>query len=590
MDKNTIEILLLFGIVFVSLAIIVLFGRRYAARLDAEGFQGVARGGATPINRDVYDRPVRNKETRAQNQYTQGRYSQTTQNVTNARVKFIRIDGKNDWLYFSQIAVYDLGGTNVAPSATPTSSGTHRDCHDHHHHGRHYDWRKVRHFDNGGCHTMRMSSAIDGNLNSPENRWWDWGNDGEEGQTGGIYHSSSWSGPWFELSLRDEIYVREIKIWQRYDNNGSALGGFKLKLLSANRTVIQEHTLGGSDRIQTYAGPALNSCPGGFRKEGDNYSTTCRQNCAAGETADNANLICYRPCNSGDYLEGGTGGTCKTPCASGFTLGGNTCFRDCVAPEADAGGNRCYVACAAGEDASRFPRCHKPCETTAGAGAAYRLIEDRCFPRDPFTYLPIAWTGPIISQADTVENIGLCLPLGQKNGDRAGIWGSVPTTSSDTSWDVVWAYTEDMELVNMNNRKCLDTAFLQSTPTVWDCNGGQQQKWFVDSEGRIRSKQYPDRCLTTDTANGYVEGNPLRLNKSRAIDLQPCTNDGSKFQRWRIPAARVGINQAVAPAAGPPALPSEPIIRDAFTDGSGGGSDSKPLAARLAERVTEDAF
>ena len=148
-----------------------------------------------------------------------------------------------------------------------------------------------------------------------------------------------------------------------------------------------------------------------------------------------------------------------------------------------------------------------------------------------------------------------------------------------------------MELINMETRKCMDAG--GEAPCMWDCNGMEHQKWIIDSEGRIILKSDKSKCVTAVDWSPRPTGDPIvQLTVNKKVSLQPCTNDGNKFQRWLIPAARVGINQAVAPAAGPPALPSEPIIRDAFTDGSGSGSssDSKPLAARLAERVTEDAF
>jgi hypothetical protein len=592
-----IEILLLFGIVFVSLGIVVGLARRWlnAAEADTakwmEAFQGVARGGMAPMYRGDYDRPRYVKQTKAQNQYAQARYTQATERVTNPPIKFVRIDGKNDYISISQVAIYNLAGENIAPQGNATSSGYYTDCHHHHHHGKHYDWGSWVHRDNHGCHDHIPSKAIRGDLNM---HWFD-------SEPDGIYHSSNTSAPWFEISLAAENDLKSIKIWNRADCCQDRLSGFKMKLLSSSRALVYEFTLNSND-VQEWFIPSY-KCRAGYRKLGGDYDTTCIQNCAGNETADNNGRICYRPCNGGDYLEGGTGGTCKTPCESGFTLSGNTCYKNCVSPDVELDTANCYKPCKAGEDDTRRPKCYKVC--TSG----YRLIEDQCFPNDPATYLPIAWQGQVISQVDTTQNVGLCLPFPDKrNGVKAGFWGPISSPATDTSSDQIWAYTENMELVNMNNRKCLDTSSLTKTPLMWDCNNGITQKWFIDSENRIRSKQYPDRCLTTDGPNTYTtaattkDPNPVvRLNTSggMAIDLQPCTADGNKFQRWKLPGPRVGLQGVGASASAPPALPepinrdgfigtqAEPINRDGFADG---GTQAEPLSTTLAQRTTDDAF
>jgi hypothetical protein len=570
MNKNTIEILLLFGIVFVSLGIIVIVGRQYAAHLEREGFQGVARGGAAPMYRGDYNRPIYDKERYTRETYTQERYSQEVRNITNSQIRYIRIEGGSDHLTLSYIAVYTNTGEELSTKSTVSSSGEHQYCRDDWKFGRRWNvtgwaWRDGW-VPTWGCDTAGMWYVKDGDIRNKDYYT--------------IYHSSG-GNAWLEMTLDQAYWLDRVVVYNRKDADTHRLAGYTIKFYDNNKRFIFEQRLNANQQ-QTITMPAY-TCAAGFRQIGGARGTRCEQNCAAGEDADNGALMCYKPCKSGMNLEGGRGGTCRRPCNAGFTLGASdVCFKDCVAPDIDAGGNRCYRPCAAGEDASRPPKCYRVCPGT------HRLIEDQCFPNDPYTYLPIAWFGPVVSLAETTRNMGLTLSLGGHKGAAVGLWGSISETASSTNYatDQLWAYTENMELVNMHNRRCLDTSTGATkggeNPTTWDCHGGENQKWFVDSEGRIRSKQVPTLCLTAGDPNSPSV--PLPLNSR--LTLQTCTNDGNKFQRWRIPGARAGLNQAVAPAAAPPALPAEPLNRDGFTDAGSGSSSSK----RLLERTTDDAF
>jgi hypothetical protein len=207
--------------------------------------------------------------------------------------------------------------------------------------------------------------------------------------------------------------------------------------------------------------------------------------------------------------------------------------------------------------------------------------DDNCYPVRPEDYLAVAWRGPILSMAD--QTVGLTTSLGKANFSKIGMWGPISAAASDNVSDQIWAYTENMELVNMYNRKCLDWGS-DAPPVLWDCHGGNNQKWFVDSEGRIRSMVDKNMCLTvTDytTTPLTAGGNPVaRINGNPPLRLQACTADGNKFQRFVttggkiLPGLRTSLNGVGSTASAPPALPTEPINREGF----------------LATRETEDAF
>ena len=579
-----IEILLLFGIVFVSIGIVVWLAMRWmeSAGADtakwAEAFQGVAKGGAAPVYRGDYDRPRYVKATVAQNPYAQLRYTQAIENITSPQIRYIRIEGGGDYLTLSYIAVYKNDGTELSRSSSVSSSGEYDHCRHDWKFGKHWNWGPPwdAHYDpDWGCDLAGNWYVKDGDIRNKDFPY--------------CYHSSGGSA-WMEMTLDQAYWLDRVVIYNRRDNDTHRLAAYKLRLYDNNRKLVLEKNL-TAEQSQSYWTDGY-TCRAGYRHVGGR-DTNCIQNCAAGETADNNARTCYKPCKAGEYLDGGTGGTCKLNRPAGYTLSGTTYYKDCVSPDVELDTANCYQPCKAGEDDTRRPKCYKVCPS------GYRLIEDQCFPNDPATYLPIAWQGQVISQVDTTQNVGLCLPFpDKKTGVKAGFWGPISSPATDTSSDQIWAYTENMELVNMNNRKCLDTSSLTNTPLMWDCNNGITQKWFIDSENRIRSKQYPDRCLTTDVANGYTtaaikkDADPVvRLNTSggMAIDLQLCTSDGNKFQRWRLPGPRVGLQGVATTASAPPALP-EPINRDGFI-----GTQAEPInrdgfIGTQAEPINRDGF
>jgi hypothetical protein len=597
MNRRTIEILLLFGIVFVSLGIVIWLARRWlnTAETDmvnwAEAFQGVAKGGMAPMYRGDYDRPRYAKATISQNPYPQPRYTQAIETITSPKIRYIRIEGGSDALTLSYIAVYRNDGAELSTSSSVSSGGEYNHCRHDWKFGRHWNWGGAHYDPDWGCDLAGNWYVKDGDIRNKDFPY--------------CYHSSASPG-WMEMTLNDAYWLDRVVIYNRRDWDTWRLGTYTLRLYDNNRTLVLERKL-NAEQTQTYWTDGY-TCRAGYRHVGGR-DTNCIQNCAANETADNNARICYKPCNSTEDLDGGTGGTCKLKRPIGYTLSGTTYYKDCVSPDVELDTANCYQPCKAGEDDTRRPKCYKVCPS------GYRLIEDQCFPNDPATYLPIAWIGTVISQADTTRDVGLCLPFpDKKNGVKAGVWGPISSPATDTSSDQIWAYTENMELVNMNNRKCLDTSSLTNTPLMRDCNNGITQKWFIDSENRIRSKQYTDRCLTTDVANGYTTaalttgGNPkVRLITGSATDLQPCTADGNKFQRWKLPGPRVGLQGVATTAAAPPALP-EPINRDGFigtqaepigtqaepigtqAEPLSNTQEAEPLSTTLSQRTTDDAF
>jgi hypothetical protein len=190
-----------------------------------------------------------------------------------------------------------------------------------------------------------------------------------------------------------------------------------------------------------------------------------------------------------------------------------------------------------------------------------------------------------------------------------------------------------MELVNMHNRRCLDTSDGNTreglNPNTWDCHGGTWQKWFIDSEQRIHSVKAPNLCLTAVDHTMRTTDDPVvQLTSGSRLKLMPCTADGNKFQRWKLPGPRVGLQGVGASASAPPALPepinrdgfigtqaepinrdgfigtqAEPINRDGFADGGtqaeptgtqaeplSNTQEAEPLSTTLAQRTTDDAF
>lgn len=572
--------LLLAGIVIFSIFIIVYFIKGFILERVGDlsnyikgfqvvdAFQGVARGGMEPMDRGDYDRPRYVKETLLYS-YPQESYAATMQGRPDARpmqaLTVITPDagtgnnivGSGPTLNFSGIEIYQ-GANRIPPGGNNTKATAGGGAYDHSSCGG--SW----------CHML---------LNDPQSvRIWP-----------NIYHSTdSYGYHWVDYFYPNRVLIDKIIFYNRGDWNDRA-ASYEIRVYPDYNTARNAPTIYrfrlNSNLIQTFT---INlDCPSGFTLTGNKYDTNtqCYKNCASGETYSNGR--CYKPCNPGFVLDGGLGGTCRRNCPNGYTLSGNTCYKNC-APDVELDIANCYSPCKAGEDDTRPPKCYRACPS------GYRLIEDKCFPNDPATYLPIAWMGPIISQADTTQNVGLCLPLGVRNGDKVGVWGSGGTIPGDTKandWDVVWAYTEDMQLVNMKNRKCLDTSSPYGTgeglnPITWDCHKGAWQKWFIDSEQRIRSVAAPDLCLTAVDYTTETSGSQrVILKTSQMVILKKCTADGNKFQRWKIPGPRVEL-QGVATTTLPPALP-EPINRDGFI-----GTQAEPEHIRkpLAERTTDDAF
>ncbi len=209
------------------------------------------------------------------------------------------------------------------------------------------------------------------------------------------------------------------------------------------------------------------------------------------------------------------------------------------------------------------------------------------------------WRGPILSQADSTA--GLTMTLGVNDANRVGFWRPMNEPTTDDTSDQIWIYTEEMELINLFSRKCLDTSRIDPllttdglSPEMFTCAGRSGQKWFIDSESRIRPINNKNLCLTlTSFTNppSQPSGNtPLRVTLGQPIQLKTCTPNGNKMQRFfttggvplagrRIPMPGVGAPNASAP----PPIP-EPVNREGFRD------KYIPREMSLATRYTDDAF
>lgn len=69
--------------------------------------------------------------------------------------------------------------------------------------------------------------------------------------------------------------------------------------------------------------------------------------------------------------------------------------------------------------------------------------------------------------------------------------------------------------------KCIDLNASNGVDVIlWECHGGQNQKWSMDANGLIRSKVDMNKCIT-------VQG----LNDSTKIVLQTCENNDG-YHKW----------------------------------------------------------
>ena len=209
------------------------------------------------------------------------------------------------------------------------------------------------------------------------------------------------------------------------------------------------------------------------------------------------------------------------------------------------------------------------------------------------------WRGPILSQADSTA--GLTMTMGVTDANKVGFWRPMNEPITDNTSDQIWVYTENMELVNLFSRKCLDTSRVDAgqtsdglSPEMFTCAGRNGQKWFIDSESRIRPINNKNLCLTlTSFTNppSQPSGNTaLRVTLGQPIQLKTCTPNGNKMQRFfttggvplagrRTPMPGVGAPNA---AAAPP-IP-DPVNREGFRD------KYIPREMSLATRYTDDAF
>jgi Ricin-type beta-trefoil lectin domain/Peptidase family M23 len=93
------------------------------------------------------------------------------------------------------------------------------------------------------------------------------------------------------------------------------------------------------------------------------------------------------------------------------------------------------------------------------------------------------------------------------NGTKVHLW------SSNGSIAQKWGfYTSTQEIKGLNN-KCLDGGDPNDANNRWlrinDCNSGNNQKWFIDTIGRIHSVQKSSLCI--DSASGNTNGSTLYL-------------------------------------------------------------------------------
>jgi len=142
-----------------------------------------------------------------------------------------------------------------------------------------------------------------------------------------------------------------------------------------------------------------------------------------------------------------------------------------------------------------------------------------------------AWTAGSDALAQAIEIhsdvSGRCL-----DADTATIGGNGTKVQLWDCWggqNQKWQVNTDGTLVNAQSQRCLDadTATILGNGTkmqLWDCWGGRNQKWQVNADGTLVNAQ-SQRCLDADTAT--IGGNGTK------IQLWQCW--GGQNQEWRGP-------------------------------------------------------
>jgi Ricin-type beta-trefoil lectin domain len=102
------------------------------------------------------------------------------------------------------------------------------------------------------------------------------------------------------------------------------------------------------------------------------------------------------------------------------------------------------------------------------------------------------------------------------NGTKVHLW------SSNGSIAQKWGYYNSSQEIKGLNNKCLDGGDPNDDNNRWlrihDCNGGNNQKWFIDKIGRIHSVQKSSLCI--DSQSGNTQGSTLYLYACHNWDNQ----------------------------------------------------------------------
>ena len=146
-------------------------------------------------------------------------------------VKSVRIDGGSDWLNFSQLVVTDIQGNNIAVGRPTLSSGV--------------------------AFSTKESTAVDGALS-----------DRDYAGGVGIYHSSTPTNAFFEVTLDKPTQIASVSIYNRKDGGQSRLASYKVILKdSAGNPIYTSNNLNGNPQ-QTINIPASSAIKEKFESTG----------------------------------------------------------------------------------------------------------------------------------------------------------------------------------------------------------------------------------------------------------------------------------------------------------------------------------
>ena len=445
-------------------------------------------------------------------------------------IRYISINSTSpEFLNFSQVAAW-VGTTNVALNKT---------C------------RPTTGFSYSG-NTTRCATVVDGDYSLDRG----WPN---------IFHSSAnpvVNDTWMDVDFGSAYNVERIEVYNRGESECAVcvprLAKFRLHTWDATYKVnIAWTDLAGTAGKQTITYDK-NACPTGSSE----VNGKCYNNCPAGKTTSGTQ--CLTPCPAGTTENNGFCiGTCNT---GDVTLNGK-CYRACATPDKQYTDTQCYAGCVSPRTEKDDSTCtNVPCPST------HMLIDGQCYPKDPYSYLNVRAIGPIRLAVDPTKVLALptsvkaSTTLGEtadvvntpkeRNGAKIGTY-DLNASETDSTADTNWIFTEEGAIINTKTRKCIDAG--GANVYMWVCHNGMNQKWDIDTEGRIISRDttnFPNTCLTLDTVTSdgptAIVANLTRIRTSTSTRSQGVNHIRQKF--ILPPRNRLGTGAGASAAA--PMIPN----------------------------------